>query len=161
MAKAKARVGAGIPGFGESKGSVSRIWEGGEFALQIDEVTSKDRLNEDKELVGYNVRVATTCLGGPAQEDDTNPKGKKINLFINVDFSRSFTIDQLMDLFIAAGVRTSGDEPPFAKLSGKKAIAKLGKRHADNGLDYQSCYWIAPGKSKSFSSKGLASDDDD
>lgn len=159
MAKSSGKVGKGLPGFGDSKGSTNRIWKGGEFLLQIEEVTSKSKVNDDGDEIGMNVRVNTVCLGGPEQDDDVSPKGKKINLFINVNYDLPFTIDQLKDLFIAAGVKTTGDEPPFGKLSGKKVVAKLGEQVGKDGVPRQRAYWVAPGKSKGFGS--ASSDDDD
>lgn len=154
MAKQSARVGKGMPGFGGSKGSTSRVWEGGEFLLKLDEVTEKDRLNDDGDLIGKNVRIQATCLDGPAQEDDTEPKGKKMNFFINVNYDLPFTIDQVKDMFIAAGVTTSGDVPPYSKLSGKKVTARLFARESQ-GRTYQGIRFVKPAKSK------LASRDDD
>jgi hypothetical protein len=153
MAKASAKVGKGWPGFAESKGSTNRIWKGGEFLLQIDEVTTKEKLNDDDDVIGQNVRVQATMLGGPAQDDDVEPKGKKINLFINVNYDLAFTVDQLKDLFIAAGVKVTGDDPPFSKLSGKKVVGKLGERTGKDGVPRQSCYFVPVAKSKSFASE--------
>lgn len=162
MAKKRARVGSGIPGFGDSKGSQNRIWEGGEFLLQIEEVTEKAKENQDGEEIGKNVRFSTVCLGGPTQPDDTPSKGKKINLFININYDLPFTIDQLADAFLAAGVKFAGsDEPPYSKMAGKKIVAKLGKRVDNNGVPRQSCYFIAPSKSKAFGSKTAAPEEDE
>lgn len=158
MAKASAKVGKGWPGFGDSKGSSNRIWKGGEFLLQIDEVTSKEKVNDDGDVIGQNVRVQTTCLGGPDQDDDVSPKGKKINIFINVSYDLAFTVDQLKDLFIASNVKVTGDDPPFSKLSGKKVVGKLGERVGKDGVPRQSCYWLSASKSKSF---GSSADDED
>ena len=159
MAKAKAKVGSGIPGFGSSKGSTNRIWKGGEFLLQIDEVTSKDKENDDGDVTGMNVRVQTTCLGGPTQDDDTEPKGKKINLFINVNYDLPFTVDQIKDLFVAAEVKTTGDEPPWNKLSGKKIVGKLSEKLDNQGVPRQRAYFSSVSRSKAFASKADSDDD--
>jgi hypothetical protein len=157
---AKAKVGSGIPGLSDSKGSSQRIWKGGEFLLLLDEVTEKPKTNDDGDVVGKNIRIQTTCLGGPAQEDDTEPKGKKINIFINVTYDLPFTVDQLADLFIAAGVKIMSDEPPYGKLAGKKVVGKLGERVGKDGIPRQSAYFIPLSKSKSFASKASKEDDD-
>jgi hypothetical protein len=158
MAKAQAKVGSGIKGFGDSKGSTQRIWKGGEFLLDIEEVTAKDKVNDDGDIIGQNIRINAVCLGGPDQDDDTSPKGKKINLFINVNYDLPFTVDQYKDLYIAAGVKTVGDEPPIGKLSGKKVVAKLGERTGKDGVPRQSAYFIPVAKSKAF---GSSAEDDD
>jgi hypothetical protein len=149
---AKAKVGSGIPGISNSKGSTQRIWKGGEFLLELNEVSAKDKVNDDGDITGQNVRIQTTCLGGPVQDDDTSPKGEKINLFVNVNYALPFTIDQLADLFLAAGVKITSDEPPYGKLSGKKVVGKLGERVGKDAVPRQSAYFINPSKSKAFGS---------
>lgn len=161
MAKtSKGKVGSGLPGFSSSKGSSNRIWSGGEFLLEIEEVTAAKKENDNGDEIGQNIRVNTTCLGGPEQEDGTEPKGKKINIFMNVNYDLPFTIDQVRDLFNAAGVKTSGDEPPYAKLAGKTVVAKLSEKMDSGGTPRQRCYWVLPGKSKAFAGKASADDDD-
>jgi hypothetical protein len=161
---ATTKVGKGIPGFGSSKGSTNRRWDGKEpFIVEIGEITHKIKVT-DGEDTGVNVTVPVTFLGGPKQADGTDPKGKKTNLFINVNYDLSFTVDQLMDLFLAAGVKpTSGDQPPYEKLEGKTAKVNLFLREKD-GETYQGVRWIDParaGGAKAKARKSASSDDDD
>lgn len=151
------KVGAGIPGFGASKGGGggSRMWDDGEYLIELENVSAKPAVRDNEEVEGViSVMVQGTFLGGPTQEDDTDPKGKKVTTFINVDFvdeTKAFTIDNLKDLFIAAGVKTSGDEPPYKKLEGKKVVAVVThSKPAANGKVYNRFYWRHPSKSKNF-----------
>jgi len=156
MAKSSTKVGKGLPGFGDSRGSTQRIWEGGEFLIQLDEVTAQDRTNDQGDDIGVSVRFKGTFLDGPTQNDDVAPKGKNVNLFLNVNYDLPFTVDQLKDAFIAANVKTVGDDPPYHKLAGKKVAGRLYKQGGKNdGVPRQGFRFISPSKSK------LASEEDD
>ena len=155
MAKATARVGSGIPGFGESEGAASRSFSklSGEFKVEIGEVTA----TEGKKAGTFNVRIPTTILEGPEQEDGTDWTGKENSWFINVDPSltnddgKQFTVDQLKSVFIAAGVKTTGDEPPYAKLKDKVcAVQAWLSKPDDKGNVYQRFAFCSLAKSKNY-----------
>jgi hypothetical protein len=145
----------GLAGFGASKGSSgpsSRIWDEGEYLLEIESATQKPTDN------GYSVMVKTKCLGGGTQSDDTEPEGKNIVIFINVDPELEFTIDQYKDLFLATGVKVIGDdpEPYLPKLKGKKfvgyAVVKTVTKGKNAGKPRNNWYIRSLEKSKNFSS---------
>jgi hypothetical protein len=157
---AKVGKGMGMKGFADSKGSTgpsSRVWDEGEYLLEIESVSQK--ATED----GFNVMVKTKCLGGQTQSDDTDPEGKNITIFINVnveDENMSFTIDQLKDLFLVTKVKTTGDDPePFyPKLKGKKfvgyAVVKAIKSGKNAGKPRNNWYIRSLEKSRNFASSG-------
>jgi hypothetical protein len=149
------KVGSGIPGFGESEGAKARafrVWNG-EFKAEIQEVTAKDGKKDGT----VNVQIKTTLLGGPEQADGTDPVGSEVSWFINVDPSlvsddgRAFTVDQLKSVFIAAGVKVTGDEPPYAKLKFKVvAVQAWSSKPDDKGNVYQRFAFVALKDSKTF-----------
>ena len=152
---AATRVGSGIPGFGESKGAAARSFTvlKGEFKVEIGEVTA----TEGKKHGTFNVRIPTTILGGPEQDDGWDPEGKENSWFINVDpelvndSGVAFTVDALKSVFIAAGVKVQGDEPPYGKLTGKVCAVQAWKSKPDEkGNIYQRFSFVPLEKSKTF-----------
>ena len=117
------KVGTGIPGFMAAEvsqgGGGFKPWKG-KFLLEIGEVTPKDTEN------GVNVKVETTVLDGDEQADGTEVTGKKKFWFIHVSYEpeMDFTKGYLKALFVAAGVKITSDEPPYAKLPGKKVACE-------------------------------------
>jgi len=158
------KVGKGIPGLGKSQGSTFRTWSGKGFKALLGEVTAKPKLDDEEREIGVSVKVPLTFIGGPKQHDDTDPKGKKATLFMNVDYSKDFTIDQLADLFLAAGVKIEGDIPNYAKLEDKEVPLDLYERPNPNGgAPFQGFRFIhsttiGKGKAKA---RARASDDDE
>jgi hypothetical protein len=149
------KVGSGIPGFGGSKGTASRSFRTlvGEFKVEIGKVSVAD----GKKPGTVNVRIPTTILGGPEQDDGWDPEGKENSWFINVDPSLvndngvAFTVDQLKSVFVAAGVKCVGDEPPYAKLEGKQcAVQAWASKPDEKGQVYQRFSFVSLAASKTF-----------
>lgn len=152
---AKAKVGSGIPGFGDSKGAAGRSFRTlvGEFKVEVGDVAS----TPGKKSGTYNVRIPTTILGGPEQDDGWDPEGKENSWFINVDpeltndSGVAFTVDALKSVFMAAGVKTTGDEPPYSKLKGKVcAVQAWASKPDDKGQVYQRFAFVSLAKSKTY-----------
>ena len=156
MAKAASgKVGSGIPGFGANKGASARSFRvlKGEFKVEIGDVTA----TLGKKTGCFNVRIPTTILGGPEQDDGWDPEGKDNSWFINVDpdltndNGDAFTVSALKSVFIAAGVKVTGDEPPYAKLLGKVcAVQAWASKPDEKGNVYQRFSFVELAKSKTF-----------
>lgn len=149
------RVGSGLKGFGDSEGQKGRSFRKwiGEFKCEI-----KDCIESPgREKGQINVRLITTLLGGPEQADGTEPDGKEVSWFLNVDENligddgTAFTVDQYKSVYLAAGVRTSGDVPEPKKLAGK-VIAIQGWESKPNakGDTFQRWAAVALKDSKTF-----------
>lgn len=159
MAAAKsgaAKVGSGIPGFGDSEGAERRNFKklSGEFKVEIVECTESPN---KKNPHNTNVRLRTTILGGPEQDDGTDYEGKEVSWFLNVDpelvndNGKKFTVDQYKSIYLAAGVKTTGNVPEPKKLAGKEiAIQAWESKPDDKGTTYQRWAAVSLSDSKTF-----------
>jgi len=157
MAKtASTRVGSGIPGFGDSEGAERRNFKklDGEFKVEIIECLESPNKKNPKNT---NVRLRTTILGGPEQADGSDMEGKEVSWFLNVDpdlvndNGKRFTVDQYKSVYLAAGVKTTGNQPEPKKLAGKTiAIQAWESKPDEKGTTYQRWAAVSLAESKTF-----------
>lgn len=130
------------PGLGKSKGSVGGDYhlDDGEYFLEgvscVFEYKPKDGKRAEDDDCQYQYIFTANILGGPEQEDGSDPAGRRWTIFSYVDPDHDYTalmVDKQKNLLNAFGITVRADAFSEADFEGAQAVMIIRNKMAKKG----------------------------